>query len=177
MTIFHDLDRALRWLRLQHRRKQCEVAQAAGITQAMLCSYEKGKRQPSLRTLEKILDSLGVDLPGLFRVLETVREQPVASDESEFRAPSTAHAGQPRSMGKAADPLAPARSASACQTESEIDLHRWLGLSHRLPVEQEEALSQMLEGFLTWLRLLHAAAATANSAVSSDDPPTLAHEK
>ncbi len=177
MPIFHGLDRALRWLRLQHRRKQCEVARTAGITQAMLCSYEQGKRQPSLRTLDKILDALGVDLPDLFQVLEAVRQQPEASEEIELEASSSLGKGvPPRPATKAAPSAPPSSGRKASQEEATLDLYSWLDLAHRLPTEQEQALSQMLQGFLTWLRLLHTTAATRPTTSTNDLTRTSAGE-
>src|SRR5579872_5495030 len=58
MSIFNGLGRALRWLRDRQGKRQYQVADAAGITKAMLSAYETGKQKPSLDTLEKILVSL-----------------------------------------------------------------------------------------------------------------------
>ena len=172
MSTFDGLDKALRWLRLQHRRKQCEVAQAAGITQAMLCSYEQGKRQPSLRTLGKILAALGVDLPDLFRVLEAVRQGPEGRDATGVPRGSASRRPPPADGIAAASsslrPLLPLASAPLAPQEATLDLQQWLDISHRLPAEQEMALSQMVQGFRTWMRLLHATAATQQASLSKE---------
>lgn len=141
---FHGLDRALRWLRLEAGRRQREVAQAAGITQAMLCSYEQGKRTPSLQSLERILHALGVDLAQLSHALALVngRAKPPARG-------SSSGAGDP----------GPGRAPSSSDEHDDdppFDLGRFLG-SGRLPAREEAALRQMVGGFLRWLRLLHAA--------------------
>ena len=170
MPVFHGLDKALRWQRLQLRRKQREVAQAAGITQAMLCSYEQGKRQPSLRTLEKILDTLEVDLPRLFQVLEVVRDSSAIADDSPppgVRPPS-APPEPSRGHTRAANTGTTPASGSVDPNSPMVDLYSTLGTAHRLPAEQEQALSQMLQGFVSWLRILHRAAATPSPTPHSD---------
>src|SRR5215217_7445598 len=65
MSIFNGLGRALRWLRDRQGKRQYQVADAAGITKAMLSAYETGKQKPSLDTLEKILGALNGDLNDL----------------------------------------------------------------------------------------------------------------
>ncbi len=72
MSVFENLGRALRWLRDQRRKKQYEVAEAAGITKGMLCAYETGKQRPSLDTLEKLLAALGCGLLELHDALALV---------------------------------------------------------------------------------------------------------
>ena len=41
---------------------QAAFAQQAGVPQSMLCAYETSKRQPSLRTLRRLLEALGLEL-------------------------------------------------------------------------------------------------------------------
>lgn len=155
MPAFQGLDKALRWLRLDARRKQREVAQSAGVTQAMLCSYEQGKRTPSLASLEKILDTLGADLFRFAEVLALVNGRP---------------APRPRDRGGTSLPAARSADLQAPPpegTDPAVDLGALLGASKRLPPEQEEAFHQIASGFFRWLRLLHAAAPGAD-----DDPTT-----
>lgn len=81
MALFDHLDRALRWLREERRRRQYEIAEAAGVTKAMLSAYETGRQKPSLETLEKLLTALDCDLADLQRALDifhrhSVRDQP-----------------------------------------------------------------------------------------------------
>src|SRR6185369_7809945 len=78
MSIFHGLGRALRWLRDRQGKRQYQVADAAGITKAMLSAYETGKQKPSLVTLEKILAALDGDLNDLHNALQIVNERPEA---------------------------------------------------------------------------------------------------
>jgi transcriptional regulator with XRE-family HTH domain len=146
MPAFQGLDKALRWLRLETKRKQREVAQAAGVTQAMLCSYEQGKRTPSLASLEKILDTLGADLFRFAEVLALVNGRPAPSprDRAGPTLPREGP-GAPRGLPPlAADPT--------------IDLGALLGAGKRLPPEQEEAFRQIASGFFRWLRILYAVA-------------------
>ena len=135
MSVFQDLGKALRWLRTRQDRKQYEIAEAAGITKAMLSAYETGKQNPSIETLEKILQALGQDLRGLDHALS------VNQSDGEADAPrqeSTAwHQYQSRSRGG----LAP-RS----------NIYDVLDVDRALPADLEFALSQMLAGFHALLR-------------------------
>ena len=63
---------ALRLLRARQSRKQTEVAEAAGITKAMLSSYERGVLFPSIRSLAAVLEALDGDLYNLQEVLDEV---------------------------------------------------------------------------------------------------------
>jgi transcriptional regulator with XRE-family HTH domain len=126
-TAFEGLGRALRWIRQRQGKKQYEVAEAAGITKAMLSSYENGKQRPALDTLERILDALGIDLDYLAHSLRMVRQ------EGERR-------GERPSYGS---PLAPY-----------LDLERTLGLDRRLEPGEEQAVGQMLEGYHNLLRYI-----------------------
>ena len=49
----------IRRLREQLGLKQVDVANRAGITQAMLCQIERGTRNPSLQVGKAIADTLG----------------------------------------------------------------------------------------------------------------------
>lgn len=144
MPSFQGLHKALRWLRLQANRKQREVAEAAGITQAMLCSYEQGKRTPSLQSLEKILDSLGADLAQLSDALALVNNR------------------SPRS-------LAPPRPE--VEPPSAIDLQQLLGADEPLSANEEEALREVVGSFTRWLRILRSStlrsAATARGRIDA----------
>jgi transcriptional regulator with XRE-family HTH domain len=162
MPAFQGLDKALRWLRLDARRKQREVAQTAGVTQAMLCSYEQGKRTPSLASLEKILDTLGADLFRFAEVLALVNGRPAPWPRDR---PAAA---RPAAERAAFEGLPPAAADPA------IDVGALLGASKGLPPEQEEAFRQIASGFFRWLRLLHAAApgaaGVADDRRTTEDP-------
>lgn len=65
MPPFHQLGPALRHLRQIRGKKQLEIAAEAEVTRGMLSSYENGHQEPTLTTLGRILDALGVDLAEL----------------------------------------------------------------------------------------------------------------
>jgi transcriptional regulator with XRE-family HTH domain len=138
MTIFNGLGKALRWLRERQDKRQYQVADAAGITKAMLSAYETGKQKPSLETLEKILVALECDLNDLHNALQIVNERPEA----------IRRAGTPREDWRLETQETP-REAGA------LDLYRILGLGRPLPSQEEQALSEMLEGFHKLVRYLH----------------------
>jgi transcriptional regulator with XRE-family HTH domain len=138
MIIFNGLGKALRWLRERQNKRQYQVADAAGITKAMLSAYETGKQKPSLDTLEKILLALECDLNDLHNALQIVNERPEAIRRSgtlredwRLEAPETS------------------REAGT------LDLYRILGLGRPLPSQEEQALSEMVEGFHKLVRYLH----------------------
>jgi transcriptional regulator with XRE-family HTH domain len=135
MPIFQGLGRALRWLRERQTKRQYQVADAAGITKAMLSAYETGKQKPSLDTLEKILAALEGDLNDLHNALQIVNERPEA-------------------IRRAARGEAPEGEALASAGRSEV--YRVLGIDRQLPVSEEQALAEMLEGFHKLVRYFHA---------------------
>lgn len=138
MAIFDHLDRALRWLREGRRLRQYQVAEAAGITKAMLSAYETGKQKPSLETLEKILAALGCDLCDLHEALEVFHT----------------HASHPSSasLRRVALPPPPPRGPTL---GSAADVYSTLGINHPLPPRQEEALGEVLTSFHKLIRQLH----------------------
>jgi transcriptional regulator with XRE-family HTH domain len=143
MSRLRNLGHALRYLRILSGRKQFEVAEVAGITRAMLSAYERGSREPSLTTLTKILDALGVDFAGLQTAFDRV--------ESGSGKPETTLAGSasfprgPASDGRHFDPTHPA------------ELARFVGESEALPTEEAVAYGEMVRGFLAWMRAVHRA--------------------
>ena len=130
---FDGLGKALRWIRQRQGKKQYEVAEAAGITKAMLSSYENGKQRPALDTLERILDALGIDLDYLAHALRMVRQEGEGRGE--------------RPLGRA--PYAPGGPLGPY-----LDLERTLGLDRRLDPGEEQAVGQMLEGYHNLLRYI-----------------------
>jgi len=136
MAAFDGLGKALRWLRARQDRRQYQVAEAAGVTKAMLSAYETEKQRPSLETLEKILDGLGATLGDLHQALRIVRGQsnPLYTPE-----PGAQHSASPTDIPRSL----------------EMDLYRVLGAHEPLPVEEEQAMRQMLLGFHGLLRYMH----------------------
>jgi|SRR5580693_10021101 transcriptional regulator with XRE-family HTH domain len=152
MSIFAGLGRSLRWLRERQAKRQYQVAEAAGITKAMLSAYETGKQKPSLETLEKILCALGCDLNDLHNAVQIVNERPEA-----IRRPSPARelALEPSRRGGPAgathDPEAAALPGDSLYSILQID--------SPLPAEMEQAMSEMLGGFHKLLRYMYGAMA------------------
>ena len=140
MSIFNGLGRALRWLRDRQGKRQYQVADAAGITKAMLSAYETGKQKPSLDTLEKILAALECDLNDLHNALQIVNERP----EAIRRTPG----GRDPWQGYPA-------TGQEGGGDSGGSVYRVLGLKRQLPALEEQALSEMLEGFHKLVRYLH----------------------
>lgn len=140
MPAFEGLGKALRWLREKQNKRQYQVAEAAGITKAMLSAYETGKQKPSLETLEKILDALELGLPELSVTLDLVNERRV-----------------PGPLSTLGTFTAPRSSA----TNSGSGLYHVLGVEQQLPQEEEQALSEMLHGFHRLIRYLHRTIADA----------------
>lgn len=85
MPPFEQLGPALRHLRQIRGKKQLEIAAEAEVTRGMLSSYENGHQEPTLTTLGRILDALGVDLAELqwAMTLTGERLEPVAPRKGE----------------------------------------------------------------------------------------------
>lgn len=139
--ILTGLGQALRWLRDRQGKKQYQVADSAGITKGMLSAYETGRQRPSLETLEKILDTLGCDLHDLHNALQVVNGHP----ERMRRRDEITAGGDELSSG--------------VEAQGRTEVHRLLGGSAPLPVEEERAFAEMLQGFHLFLRYLHGAIA------------------
>src|SRR4029078_1435978 len=133
MPIFQGLGRALRWLRERETKRQYQVADAAGITKAMLSAYETGKQKPSLDTLEKILAALEGDLNDLHNALQIVNERPEAIRRT--------------GRGEGAEGEGPAVGRS--------EVYRILGIDRQIPAPEEQAMAEMIGGFQKLLRYFH----------------------
>ncbi|MEM9290429.1 MAG: helix-turn-helix transcriptional regulator [Acidobacteriota bacterium] len=130
---FFGLGKALRWLRDKRKKKQYEVADAAGITKAMLSAYETGKQRPTIDTLEKILAAMEVDLGDLFDTLQVVNERP---REMRYR-----------------DEVLPNPPATSALEDPTIDVRYILG-DDQVEPEEEEAVAEMVQGYFRWLRVI-----------------------
>lgn len=71
-----SLGTALRLLRARQGLSQGAVADRAGLTKAMLSSYEVGSKLPSFQSLTAILSALDRNFHDLQEALDEVREQP-----------------------------------------------------------------------------------------------------
>jgi transcriptional regulator with XRE-family HTH domain len=155
MSIFNGLGRALRWLRDRQGKRQYQVADAAGITKAMLSAYETGKQKPSLDTLEKILVALECDLNDLHNALQIVNERPEAIR-------------RPGGVRDAWQSYRPQDGSHETSDASGNTVYRVLGLKRQLPALEEQALSEMLEGFHKLVRYLHGMISPAATAAETE---------
>jgi transcriptional regulator with XRE-family HTH domain len=158
MSIFTGLGRAIRWLRDRQGKRQYQVADAAGITKAMLSAYETGKQKPSLDTLEKILSALECDLNDLHNALQIVNERPEA-----IRRPGATQRESWQSYR-----TNESSQEGTVEGGTGLNVYRILGLQRQLPPMEEQALSQMLEGFHKFVRYLHSSAAPPSPQVESE---------
>ena len=161
MSAFDGLGKALRWLRAKQDKRQYQLAGEAGITKAMLSAYETGKQRPSLETLEKVLDALGVELADLHDALDVVNERSTLPGRLR-RSAGWSWAG--RRGTPFGDPF-----ADPLSDLDVLDVHRILGADRPLPPEEERAFREMLAGFHRLIRFLHARAEPAPPA--PDDLP------
>lgn len=161
MPIFQGLGRALRWLRDRQSKRQYQVADSAGITKAMLSAYETGKQKPSLDTLEKILAALDGDLNDLHNALQIVNERPEA-----IRKSGSGKSGAWQLYRRER----PEEDDEEVDANTGADLYRVLGVDRPLPHEEEQALTEMLEGFHKLVRFFHASASSLGA--SEEDEPT-----
>lgn len=62
MVLLDDIGEKIKRERLKNRLKQYELAKKVGISNTYLSDIEVGRTSPSLKTLDKIAKSLGVDI-------------------------------------------------------------------------------------------------------------------
>jgi transcriptional regulator with XRE-family HTH domain len=137
-STLNGLGQALRWLRDRQGKKQYQVADTAGITKGMLSAYETGRQRPSLETLEKILDTLGCDLNDLHNAIQIINGRPERMKR--------------RGEGEGEEEASPAPSEGS---GGRSELQRVLGRRDPLPIEEERAFAEMLDGFHRLLRYFH----------------------
>ena len=132
MSRFDQIGSALRYLRLhggREPRKQLEIAERAEVTRGMLSSYERGHQVPTLPSLARILEALGVDLVELQWALQIVEAAPGE--------PPPPPRPDPRTADQVAEPGA---------------VYRTVDVPEPLSTDEEKALGQMIAGFLAYLR-------------------------
>lgn len=134
MSRFENIGQALRLLRERQKINQKDLAQAAGITSAMLSNYETGTKKPSLDSLGKLLDALGIYLGKLDDSLDVVNERPMRRDRLGL-----------------GDPL----SALPDVTARPYDLRAFVGAEVELPPDLEKGFVEMIEGFRLITRYLY----------------------
>lgn len=132
MPRFDHIGSALRYLRLhggREPRKQLEIAERAAVTRAMLSAYERGHQVPTLPSLARILDALGVGLVELqwaLRVVDSAPGEPLPPPPPDWR-----------TADEVAEPGA---------------VYRTVEVPEPLSADEEKALGQMIAGFLAYLR-------------------------
>lgn len=68
---------AVRQHRMLVRLSQEDLADRAGLDRTYVSGIERGKRNPSLRILQKVADALGADLDVLFATAREIAREPV----------------------------------------------------------------------------------------------------
>jgi transcriptional regulator with XRE-family HTH domain len=147
-TPLAGIGQGLRRLRMQRGLRQYEAAEAAGVTKAMLSAYETGKRRPSLKTLDSLLTAMDADLGDLHRALMSHRRE-VSYLAGDAAVPRRWDIGEPE-LEYASQP-----PDGAGRWPGPVDVYDLLGLREPLPAEEEQALAEMLHGFLKLLRFMH----------------------
>lgn len=78
-----DLQIAISFLRLLRGWTQAKMAEAAGVDKSLISLYEQGKRVPSPRTLDKLVDAVGLSTLSLDWVLSFIRSARAAVGGSD----------------------------------------------------------------------------------------------
>lgn len=146
MPRFHKIGPALRFLRLyggREPRKQLEIAERADVTRGMLSSYERGHQEPTLKSLDRVLDALEADLPKLQWALQRVEPGGTAGAAGDALPPTPPHPHLPdwRTLDEVAEPTPGSRA-----------VYRTVQVPEPLDSDEERALGEMVSGFLAYLR-------------------------
>jgi transcriptional regulator with XRE-family HTH domain len=80
-----EMSTVLAVLRLIRGWSQGELSRAAGIRASSISDYERGKKVPSQRTLERLMTAMGYPASFLPRVLEGVWEGSFPGQPSEHQ--------------------------------------------------------------------------------------------
>lgn len=75
MTITESLGLALRQCREQLRISQEELAHRAGLDRTYISGIERGRRNPSLLTIERMAKTLGVEVEVLFQIVSKIQQE------------------------------------------------------------------------------------------------------
>jgi len=125
MARFDKVGPAIRALRIDRHWSQRELARRAQVTDALLSSYERGRKVPSLPNLGRLLDALGADLDQLEGQLDRLNER-----------------GPKHGPTRDRDRAVPG-----------VDLARFFGLQ-TVPRRYEQPLAEMVQGFQSAARLV-----------------------
>jgi len=174
-TPLTDIGPALRRLRMRRGLRQYEAAERAGVTKAMLSAYETGKRRPSLKTLDSLLEAMQAHLGDLHRALVEERHRraldarAAASRGDDDEAAGTTSGDSTRrgdfevrdggaSWGAGWE--SPRGGPEVWPSpRPPADLYRLLELDGPLSAEEELALGELLQGFLKLVRYVRRRAA------------------
>lgn len=137
MARFNNIGKALRFLREDQGWSQKDLAQAAGITGAMLSNYETGEKKPSLDSLGKLLDALGLYLGTFDDALDVVNKRTKRRE----------------SLGIA--PRSPAVAPGRLDAGGEIDVQAFIGAEQALPADLEQGFVEMIKGFRQIARYMY----------------------
>lgn len=116
----------IRQLRWQARLTQQELAAAAGTSQSAIAAYESGAKSPTLRTMQKLAGSLGLEVAVDFIPCMT-REDRRSLAFHRAIAERVERAGEP-AIGQARRNLARLRQAHPHATELLERWRQWLDL-------------------------------------------------
>jgi transcriptional regulator with XRE-family HTH domain len=88
-SLKREVGHALRRLRAERGFSQAEISRRSGLSTSRMSRYEAGETEPSLTSLKRILDALGVSLTELDEALETLRsgEEPDPEPDPEVGRP------------------------------------------------------------------------------------------
>lgn len=132
MPRFTNIGKALRFLREQQGWSQKDLAHAAGITGAMLSNYETGEKKPSLDSLGKLLDALGLYLGRFDDALDVVNERPLRG----------------KRVGGGFETAAEADGG-------DFDVRAFVGAERDLPDDLAEGFTEMIHGFRQVARYMY----------------------
>ena len=135
MSRFTNIGKALRFLCEQRGWSQKDLAQATHITGAMLSNYETNEKKPSIDSLGKVLDALGLYLGKFDDALDVVNERPLRC--GPLGAADAATAGLPGGG------------------EGEIDVGAFIGAEGKLPADLAEGFVEMVKGFRRVARYMY----------------------
>ncbi len=89
MSYSGDIPTALAVLRIIRGLNQRDLAAASGCPSSAICEYERGRKEPELRTLETLLGAMSYTLADLATVRALVRvlrgERPADAAEDRLR--------------------------------------------------------------------------------------------
>ena len=70
MTIYEQLGKRIKYLRIRRRMSQLDLAVTSDINKNYISDLERGKRNPSLMILSRIANALQVDMASLLQGIQ-----------------------------------------------------------------------------------------------------------